>query len=64
MLEMIGFIVWLLFTVGLTVLPSILKALSGLSGGLSTGDKIFCVILLLLASWSWINIFERVSINI
>lgn len=64
MLEVIGFIVWVLITIGMTLLPFLLAAVSGLGGGLGKGEKILCVVLFLIAVWSWVNIFSKITINL
>lgn len=62
MLEVIGFLVWLFVTIGMTVLPFVLAGISGLGGGMGKGEKLFCVALFGLAIYSWISILSKVSI--
>lgn len=64
MLEVIGYLVWILATAGLTVLPMLLVGLSGLGGGLDKADKVVIALLWMLASYSWYNIFTSVTISI
>jgi hypothetical protein len=64
MLEVIGFIVWLVFTVGLTAFPFLMLAASGLGGGLDKKEKVFLVCIFLGAVYNWICIFSNVNINL
>lgn len=65
MLEVIGFLVWLFITIGMTFLPfALAAAVSGLGGGMGKGEKLFCVALFGLAIYSWISILSKVSITL
>ncbi len=64
MLTVIGLIVWIVFTIWLTIFPFVLARVSALGGGFSRGEVVFCLILLCLAAFNWASIFSIVSISI
>lgn len=64
MLEIIGFLVWIVVTVGLTAFPFLLLGLSGLGGGPSKADKAGCLIVGVLAAYSWYHIFTQIEVTI
>ncbi|MFT5518606.1 MAG: hypothetical protein ACI9RI_000872 [Oceanospirillaceae bacterium] len=64
MLEVIGFIVWLVFTVWLTALPFLMLVASGLGGGLDKTEKVFLVCIFLGAVYNWSRILSTVSIDL
>jgi hypothetical protein len=64
MLEVIGFIVWLVFTVWLTAIPFLMLAASGLGGGLDKTEKVFLVCIFLGAVYNWVCIFSVSTITL
>ena len=64
MLEVIGFIIWLIFTVMLTAFPFLMLALGGLAGGLDKTEKVFTAGVFLTAIFSWSHIFQSVNISL
>ena len=64
MLEVIGFIVWLVFTIGLTAFPFLMIAISGLGGGLDKTEKVITVCVFLAAVYSWLCIFSGTTITL
>ena len=64
MLEVIGFIIWLIFTVMLTAYPFLMLALSRLGGGLDKTGKAFIISVFLAAIASWSHIFQSVNISL
>jgi hypothetical protein len=64
MLEIIGFIVWLAFTVWLTAFPLFMVAASGLYGGLDKKEKVILVCIFLAAVYSWTAIFSLTTITL
>ena len=63
MLEVIGLIVWVLITVGLTATPFLIVAISSLGGGLPRTERFFILALLSLAAYSWYEIFQSIDVN-
>lgn len=53
MLTIIGLIVWVLFTIALTIIPFVLIELSELDGGISYIEVLYCLFLLFLAAFNW-----------
>ena len=64
MLEVIGFIIWLIFTVMLTVHPFLILALSRLGGGLDKTGKVYIISVVIAAIASWSYIFQSVNISL
>ena len=64
MLEVIGFIIWLIFTVMLTAYPLLMLALSRLIGGLGKTGTAFLISVFLAAISSWLHIFQSVNISL
>lgn len=64
MLEIIGFLVWVVFTIALTLMPFAIIGLSGLAGGLSAGDRVFILLVWALAAYSWYHILGSVAITL
>tara|TARA_R110002126_G_scaffold192495_3_gene340653 strand:- start:1778 stop:1972 length:195 start_codon:yes stop_codon:yes gene_type:complete len=64
MLEVIGFIVWVVFTLGLTFFPFIIIALSGLGGGMRKVGFVAVSVSWSLAIYSWYYIFSAITITI
>jgi hypothetical protein len=64
MLETLGFLVWILITVGLTTVPFFIVAISALGGRTSRTEDVVCVVFIVLAGYSWYNIFSSITINI
>lgn len=64
MLEVIGFIVWVVVTVLITLYPIAILIVSDMGGGLSKLEGLFIASFLLLAGYSWYHIFSSVSINL
>jgi hypothetical protein len=64
MLEILGFLVWILMTVGLTTVPFFIFAMSALGGRTSRTEDVVCVVFIVLAGYSWYNIFSSITINI
>ena len=64
MLAVVGLIVWILFTIGLTVIPFAIVTVSRLGGEFHYKIVLFCLVLLCLAAFSWANIFSIVDITI
>jgi hypothetical protein len=64
MLETLGFLVWILITVGLTTVPFFIVAISALGGRTSRTEDVVCVLFIVLAGYSWYNIFSSITINI
>ena len=57
MLEVIGFLVWILITLGFSAMPFAIAGFSGLAGGFKRSDAIVCLAFACLAIYSWYYIF-------
>ena len=64
MLEVIGFLVWILITLGLTSVPFLIGCLAGLGGGFGRVDKVVSSVFMVLAAISWYFIFASFSVSI
>ena len=52
-MEILGWIVWLLFSLGLTIFgPYIVIGVSALGGGLSKGERVFALLIFFLGAFS------------
>tara|TARA_R110000868_G_scaffold391118_1_gene661032 strand:+ start:345 stop:542 length:198 start_codon:yes stop_codon:yes gene_type:complete len=63
MLEVIAFIVWLIWSVWLTALPFLMRAGSGIGGGLDKTEKVINVCVFLVGVYSWTAIFSVTTIT-
>ena len=57
MLEVIGFLVWILITLGFSAMPFAIAGFSGLAGGFKRSDAIVCLAFAGLSITSWYYIF-------
>jgi hypothetical protein len=64
MLEVIGFIVWILITLGMTAMPFVIGCLAALGGGFGRVDKVVSSVFMVLAAISWYFIFASFSVSI
>jgi hypothetical protein len=64
MLEVIGFIVWLVFTLWLTAFPIFRVVDSGFYGGLDKKEKVILVCIFLGAVYNWVCIFSGTTITL
>jgi hypothetical protein len=64
MLETIGFLVWIVITVGLTAAPFFILAISALGGGAKRTEGAICIIFIVLAACSWYKIFSSITITV
>jgi hypothetical protein len=65
MLETIGFIVWILITLGLTAMPFLIGCFANpLAGGLLNADRVVCLVFACLAAVSWYFVFASTGISI
>jgi heme/copper-type cytochrome/quinol oxidase subunit 4 len=64
MIEIIGFIVWFLLSVVLTVWPFLLIAVSGLGGGLGKYGFMYCACIWMLAAYSWYSLLSGITVSI
>jgi hypothetical protein len=64
MLEVIGFLVWILFTLWLTALPVVLILGSSLVGGMGFTEKAVSLNAACLAGISWYYIFTSLTITL
>jgi hypothetical protein len=64
MLEIIGLIVWLLFSVAITAFPFAYVYLSALGGGMNKVEwvAVFCVFL--VAIFNWYKFFSLINITL
>jgi uncharacterized membrane protein len=64
MLETIGFIVWVVITLGMTTMPFVIGCLAGLGGGFGRVDKVVSSVFMVLAAISWYFIFTSSTVSI
>jgi hypothetical protein len=64
MLEVIGFLVWIVVTIGLTAAPFFILAISALGDGSKRTEGVTCILFLCLAAFSWYHIFSSLTITL
>jgi hypothetical protein len=64
MLEILGFLVWVAITIGLSIAPYFILALSALGGGVKRTEGFMILLFIVLASFSWYNIFSSLNISL
>ena len=64
MLEVIGFLVWVLITLWLSAVPLGVIGLSALGGGVGRTEKALILIATCLALLSWYYIFTSLTISL
>jgi hypothetical protein len=64
MLEVIGFLVWILITLWVTAAPFAILAVSALGGGLGIEGKVLILGAICLSVVSWYYIFASLTITL
>jgi hypothetical protein len=64
MLEVIGFLVWILITLWVTAAPFAILAVSALGGGLELEGKVLILGAICLSVVSWYYIFTSLTITL
>ena len=64
MLEIIGFLVWVIFTIGATAMPYAILCFSALGGGIKRNEVAAMLLFAALSITSWYYIFTSITINL
>jgi hypothetical protein len=64
MLEIIGYITWVLITLSFTIMPFIIGCLVGFKGGFGRINAFISSVCIFIAAVSWYFIFTSLSVSI